>query len=48
VKKFDHPAKRLTRSTNDPVGGPQTSPKSGKAPRSFEKGNPATCKPKPA
>lgn len=48
MKNFDNPAKRLTRGVNDPVGGPQTSPMSGKAPRTFEKGNPSNCKPTPA
>lgn len=48
MKNFDHPAKTPTRGLASPTGGPQTSPMSGKAPRTFEKGNPSNCTPKPA
>lgn len=42
-KASQHPAKQNTRGVNDAVGGQQTNPapKSGMAPRKFERGNPA-------
>lgn len=42
-KASQHPAKQNTRGVNDAVGGQQTNPapKTGKAPRTFERGNPA-------
>lgn len=47
--RLQNPAERGTRGVNDPTGGAQTraAGDTTKAPRSFEKGNPAKCSPKP-
>jgi hypothetical protein len=48
--KFDHPAKHLARSQNDPMGGPQHRD-SGKTPKACRKGerlNPMTDSPRAA
>jgi hypothetical protein len=48
--KFDHPAKHLSRSENDPMGGPQhrDSGKASKPCRKGERLNPANSKPRAA
>lgn len=48
--KFDHPAKHLTRSVNDPMGGPQhrDSGKASKPCRKGERLNPANETPRAA